>query len=128
MPRVTAGPHTRRRHKRMVKKAKGAWGNRSRLYRRAKETTIKAMRYAYRDRKVRKRQFRALWVTRINALARELGLTYSQFIAGLKRSNILLDRKQLAEIAVQDPKVFEQLVERAKQALDKGAMNCAPTK
>jgi large subunit ribosomal protein L20 len=112
----------------MVKKAKGAWGNRSRLYRRAKETTIKAMSYAYRDRKVRKRQFRSLWVTRINALARELGMTYSQFIAGLKRSNILLDRKQLAEIAVQDPKVFEQLVERAKQALGKGAMNCVPTK
>ena len=77
---------------------------------------------------MRKRHFRSLWVARINALARELGLTYSQFIAGLKRANILLDRKQLAEIAVEDPKVFEQLAERAKQALGKGAMNCALAK
>ena len=117
MSRVTAGPHTRRRHKRMVRRAKGAWGSRSRLYRRAKEGVIKAMRYAYRDRKVRKRHFRSLWITRLNAAAREQGLTYSQLISGLKRANILLDRKQLSEIAIQDPKVFEELVGQAKQTL-----------
>lgn len=117
MSRVTAGPHTRRRHKRVISRAKGAWGGRSRLFRRARETTIKAMRYAYRDRKVRKRQFRSLWITRINALAREAGLSYSQFMNGLKRANILLDRKQLSEIASQDPKIFKELTELAKKAL-----------
>ena len=117
MSRVTAGPHTRRRHKRMIKRAKGAWGNRSRLYRRAKETAIKAMRYAYRDRKVRKRQMRSLWISRLNASARELGLTYSQLMHGLKQSNILLDRQQLSEIAIGNPEVFKELAERAKQTL-----------
>ena len=117
MPRVKTGPHTRQRHKRMIQRAKGAWGSRSRLYRRAKETVIKALRYAYRDRKVRKRAFRSLWITRINAMTRQEGLTYSQFLSGLKRANILLDRRQLADLAVRDGEVFKELIQQAKQAL-----------
>ncbi len=117
MARVKHAVSSRRRHKRMLKSAKGYWGKRSKLYRRAKETRRKAMAYAYRDRKQRKRNFRVLWIARINAACRGAGLSYSRFIAGLKKSQVTLDRKSLAELAVRDQAAFQQLVEVAKGAV-----------
>jgi len=114
MPRVAHAVSSRKRHKRMVKSAKGYWGKRSKLYRRAKEARRKAMAYAYRDRKTRKRLFRRLWIARINAACRTAGLSYSRFMAGLRRASIALDRKTLAELAVRDQAAFQQLVEVAK--------------
>jgi len=116
MARVTHAVSSRKRHKRMVKSAKGYWGKRSKLYRRAKETRRKAMAYAYRDRKARKRDFRRLWIARINAACRATGLTYSRFMAGLKRANVTLDRKIIADLAVRDQTAFKQLIEVAKSA------------
>lgn len=117
MPRVKRGVVARRRHKKILKQAKGYYGARSRVFRVAKQAVIKAGQYAYRDRRQRKRQFRALWITRINAAARANGLNYSRFIAGLKKANIALDRKVLADIAVHDKAAFTVIVEKAKAAL-----------
>lgn len=116
MARVKHAVSSRRRHKRMLKSAKGYWGKRSKLYRRAKETRRKAMAYAYRDRKQKKRNFRAIWITRINAACRANGLSYSRFIEGLKKSQVLLDRKALAELALRDEAAFQQLIEVSKGA------------
>ena len=106
----------RRRHKRMLKAAKGAWGKRSKNFRRAKETVNRAMVFATRDRKVRKGDFRRLWISRINAACGAEGLRYSQFIAGLKAAKVNLDRKVLADLAVTDGEAFKELVQVAKAA------------
>jgi len=114
MPRAKGGVKTRRRHKRVLKKAKGYVGSRHRLYRTARETVLRARAFAYRDRRAKKRQFRSLWIIRINAAARALGLSYSAFVSGLKKAGILLDRKVLADLAVKDPGTFARLAETAK--------------
>lgn len=117
MARVKRSLTAKRRHKKVLKQAKGYYGARSRVYRVAKQAVIKAAQYAYRDRKQRKRQFRQLWVARINAAARLNGMPYSRFIAGLKKANIEVDRKVLADIAVFDAVAFSKIVEKAKAAL-----------
>ena len=117
MSRVKRGVQAHRRHKKILKQAKGYYGARSRVFRVAKQAVIKAGQYAYRDRRQRKRQFRALWITRINAGARQNGLSYSRFMAGLRKSTVDLDRKILADLAFHDRIVFGKLVEQAKQAL-----------
>src|SRR5919204_888309 len=106
MPRETGAPVTHRRHKKMLKSAKGYWGARRRVYKLAKDTVLRGLKFAYRDRRVRKRDFRQLWIVRINAAARLHGLSYSTFIAGLKRANVTLDRKALADVALHDPEAF----------------------
>ncbi len=106
MARVKRGVIAHRRHKKILKKAKGYYGARSRVFRVAKQAVIKAGQYAYRDRRQRKRQFRALWIARINAAARINGLSYSRFIAGLKKASIEIDRKVLADLAVHEAQVF----------------------
>ncbi len=117
MPRVKRGVTAHRRHKKILDQAKGYYGARSRIFRVAKQAVIKAGQYAYRDRRQRKRQFRALWIARINAEARVNGLSYSRFIAGLKKANVEIDRKVLADIAVFEKPAFSALAERAKKAL-----------
>jgi large subunit ribosomal protein L20 len=117
MPRVKRGVTARARHKKVLKLAKGYYGARSRTYRMAKQAVIKAGQYAYRDRRQRKRQFRALWITRINAQSRVCGMSYSQLIAGLKKASIELDRKVLADMAIFDKPAFAAVVEKAKAAL-----------
>ncbi|HIG79995.1 MAG TPA: 50S ribosomal protein L20 [Cycloclasticus sp.] len=117
MPRVKRGVVARARHKKVLKQAKGYYGARSRIYRVAKQAVIKAGQYAYRDRRQRKRQFRALWIARINAGARSCGLSYSRFMNGLKKASIGLDRKVLADLAVFDKDTFSQLVATAKSKL-----------
>ncbi len=117
MPRVKRGVQARRRHKKILKLAKGYYGARSRVFRVAKQAVIKAGQYAYRDRRVRKRQFRALWIARINAAARINGMSYSRFISGLKKADIAIDRKVLADIAVHDQATFAAIVEKSKAAL-----------
>ena len=117
MARVKRGVVARRRHKKILKKAKGYYGARSRVFRVAKQAVIKAGQYAYRDRRQRKRQFRALWIARINAAARINGVSYSRFIAGLKKANIEIDRKVLADLAVYEQAAFTAVVEKAKAAL-----------
>jgi large subunit ribosomal protein L20 len=117
MPRVKRGVQARARHKKILKQAKGYYGARSRVFRVAKQAVIKAGQYAYRDRRQRKRQFRALWIARINAAARINGLSYSRFIAGLKKANIEIDRKVLADLAVHQQAAFAAVVEKAKAAL-----------
>ncbi|MDR0534439.1 MAG: 50S ribosomal protein L20 [Verrucomicrobiales bacterium] len=114
MPRVTNAPASRERRKRVVKAAKGFRGNRSKLYRYAADATRKAKQYAYRDRKVRKRNFRALWIVRISAALKEFDLTYSKFIAGLAKAKIEVDRKILADLAVSEPNAFAQVVKLVK--------------
>jgi large subunit ribosomal protein L20 len=116
MPRAKGGPKTRQRRKKVLKKAKGYVGGRSRLYRPAAETVLRAGVFAYRDRRQKKRRARALWIVRVNAACRELGLTYSTFMAGLKQAGITLDRKVLAEMAVKDPGGFAKLAETVKAA------------
>lgn len=116
MPRAKGGPKTRRRHKRQLKLASGFVGGRK-LYRQARSTLEKGLTYAYRDRKQKKREFRALWITRINALVREHGLSYSRFMDGLKKAGIALDRKQLAALAIEREALFAELANAAKQAL-----------
>lgn len=113
MPRSTNNPASRNRRRKVLKRAKGFYQGRSRLYRTAQETVIRAMAFATRDRKVRKREFRQLWNARINAACRLSGITYSRFIAQLKKANIELDRKSLAEIAARDTKGFETIVKFA---------------
>ena len=117
MARVKRGVQARKRHKKVLKAAKGYYGARSRVYRVAAQAVTKAGQYAYRDRRQRKRQFRSLWITRINAAARQFGLSYSVFMNGLKSAEIEIDRKILAELAVNDPKAFEALVDQSKLAL-----------
>ena len=114
--RVTNPVTRRRRHKRLLKQAKGYRGSRSKLYRMARETVMKAGNYAYRDRRVKKREYRNLWVTRINAAARASGMNYSSFMHGLKKAGVELDRKQLSELAIRDPQAFSSLVDVAKQS------------
>jgi large subunit ribosomal protein L20 len=117
MPRVKRGVIARARHKKVLKAAKGFRGRRKNVYRVAKQAVMKAGQYAYRDRRQKKRQFRALWIARINAGARECGLTYSRFMNGLKKASIEVDRKVLADLAVFDKEAFTALVDSAKKAL-----------
>ena len=117
MARVKRGVVAKARHKKVMRQAKGYYGARSRTYKVAKQAVIKAGQYAYRDRRQRKRQFRALWITRINAAARLHGLSYSRLINGLKRADIEVDRKVLADIAVHDAEAFGVIAEAAKEAL-----------
>jgi large subunit ribosomal protein L20 len=117
MPRVKRGVTAKARHKKVMDQAKGYYGARSRTYRVAKQAVIKAGQYAYRDRRQKKRQFRALWITRINAEARVSGLSYSRLIDGLKKASIELDRKVLADMAVHDKQAFAAVAAMAKQAL-----------
>ncbi|CAI8971997.1 50S ribosomal protein L20 [Methylocaldum szegediense] len=114
MPRVKRGVTARARHKKVLKQAKGYYGARSRVYRVAKQAVIKAGQYAYRDRRQRKRQFRALWIVRINAAAREFGLSYSRFMDGLKKASVEIDRKVLADLAVRDKEAFAELAKIAR--------------
>ncbi len=116
MPRVTRGFKARRRRNRVLKLAKGYRGGRSRLYRTATEAVDRALCYAYRDRKARKRDFRRLWITRINAAARSNGINYSRFMSGLSKAGIELDRKVLANLAILDAPAFTRLTEIAKEA------------
>ncbi len=114
MARSTGTVASRRRRKRILKDAKGYWGRRSKLYRTAAEAVTRSQQYAYRDRRVRKREFRRLWILRINAAARSHDMTYSRFMNGLRKANVELDRKQLAEMAVSDDAGFARLVEIAR--------------
>ena len=117
MPRVKRGVTAHKRHKKILDEAKGYYGARSKLYKTARQAVTKSGQYAYRDRRQRKRQFRALWIARINAAARLHELSYSRFINGLKRAEIEIDRKIMADIAVHDPDAFGVLAEQAKAAL-----------
>lgn len=117
MARVKRGVIAGKRHKKVLDQAKGYYGARSRVFRVAKQAVTKAGQYAYRDRRAKKRVFRALWITRINALARENGMTYSQLIAGLKKANIDIDRRVLADLAVHDKAAFGVIVDQAKASL-----------
>jgi large subunit ribosomal protein L20 len=117
MPRVKRGTVARARHKKVLKQAKGFRGRRKNVYRVAKQAVMKAGQYAYRDRRQKKRQFRALWIARINAAVRELGMSYSTFMAGLKRANIDIDRKVLAELAVADKPAFAKIAGQVKASL-----------
>ena len=114
MPRVRSTPASKRRRKRILKQAKGFVGGRRRLYRTARETVEKSLQYAYRDRRTRKRDFRRLWIIRINAAARQNGMSYSAFIHGLQHAGIEIDRKILADLAVRDREAFAELVEAAR--------------
>jgi large subunit ribosomal protein L20 len=118
MARVKRGVQARKRHKKILKQAKGYYGARSRVFRVAKQAVIKAGQYAYRDRRQRKRQFRALWITRINAAARLHNLSYSRLINGLNKAEIEVDRKVLADIAVHDPEAFGAIAAAANAALE----------
>ena len=117
MARVKRGKAAHRRHKAVLKEARGYVGGRHRLFRSAKETVMRAKQYAYRDRRRRKREFRRLWIARINAAVREQGVSYSRFVQALKAAGIGLDRRSLAEMAVRDPSSFEEVVATAKKAL-----------
>lgn len=121
MPRVKRGVTARARHKKVLALAKGFRGRRKNVFRVAKQAVMKAQQYAYRDRRTRKRVFRRLWIARINAAARELGLTYSQFANGLRKAAIEIDRKVLADLAVHDKAAFAAIVERVKAGLAQGA-------
>lgn len=117
MARVKRGVVARRRHKKVLEQAKGYYGARSRVFRVAKQAVTKAAQYAYRDRRTRKRVFRSLWITRINAQARECGISYSQLVAGLRKANIEVDRRVLADLAVHDKPAFSAIVDQAKASL-----------
>jgi len=117
MPKIKRGVEARARHKKILKKAKGYYGARRKVFRVAKQAVTKAGQYAYRDRRQRKRQFRALWIVRINAQARENGLSYSRLINGLKKAGIEIDRKVLADVAVRDKVGFAAIAKQAKAAL-----------
>lgn len=116
MARVKGGPFSHRRHKRVLKFTKGQFGSRHLLIRRANEARLKSMWYATRDRKNRKRDLRRLWITRINAGARQNGLTYSQLIYTMRKANIQLNRKMMADLAVRDPQAFTAVIQKAKSA------------
>lgn len=115
MPRAKGGTVTRRRHKKILKLAKGYWGRKSKTFRPANQQVIKALAYAYRDRRVKKREFRKLWISRINAAARNNGLSYSRFVSGLRKAGVEVNRKVLADLAVNDQESFGQLVALAKE-------------
>lgn len=117
MPRVKRGNKARKRRKKVLKMAKGYFGGKSKLYRPANQAVMRSLHYAYRDRRNKKRDFRRLWITRINAASRNHGLSYSRFINGLKQANIKIDRKMLAEMAVNDDNTFGELVTLAKNEL-----------
>ena len=120
MPRATSSPARNKRKKKIFKEAKGYFGGRKNLYRTAKDAVEKGWEHAYRDRKKKKRTFRRLWITRINAAARENELTYSRFMNGLKRAGVDLDRKALADLAVRSPDAFGALADRAREGLETG--------
>ena len=126
MPRAKNSVATRRRRKKVLKAAKGYYGARSRTFKVAKQAVIKAGQYAYRDRRQRKRQFRALWILRINAEARTHGLSYSRFMAGLKKAGVLVDRRVLADLALKEKTAFAALVAKAKTALNQEGTNAQP--
>lgn len=115
MPRTKGGVVTRRRHKKVLKLAKGYWGRKSKVFRPANQAVMRSLSYAYRDRKVRKREFRKLWITRINAAARQNGISYSRLMAGLRKAGVDVNRKVLADLAVNDDQVFARLVAVAKE-------------
>ena len=117
MPRVKRGVTAHHRHKRVLRLTRGFWGGRHRLYRTAKEALLHSQSYAYRDRRARKRDFRRLWIVRINAAARLSGLSYSRFMNGLQRAGVTVDRKSLADMAVRDAPAFAALVEHARAHL-----------
>lgn len=117
MPRVKRGVMTHKRHKRILKDASGYWGGRHRLFKTAKEAVVKAMDDAFRGRKEKKRQFRALWIARINAGCRQNGMSYNRFMEGLTKANITVNRKVLSEVAINDPQAFAELVTTARTAL-----------
>jgi len=117
MPRVKKGVTKRARHKKVLKLAKGYWGRKGKIFRAANETLLKGLWYSYRDRRAVKREFRKLWIARINAAARHNGLTYSRFMSGLKKAGVEVNRKMLADLAVHDAEAFEQLVDKAKSSL-----------
>jgi large subunit ribosomal protein L20 len=117
MARVKGGPVTRARRKKVLKLAKGYFGSKHRLFKTAKQQVMKSLMYAYRDRRRRKRDFRRLWITRINASARQNGLSYNKLMHGLKSAGVEINRKMLAELAVSDPKAFAQLADVAKKAI-----------
>ena len=113
MPRVTKSLTARAKHKKVLSATKGHYGARSRLFRTAKQSNIKSLQYAFRDRKNRKRSFRALWISRINAASRSIGFSYSKLINGMMTNNIIIDRKILSDIAINDPSTFEKIVQSA---------------
>jgi large subunit ribosomal protein L20 len=117
MPRVKRSVHARKKRRKVLGEARGYWGQKHSSYRRAKEQVEKSLVYAYRDRKARKRTFRRLWIVRINAAARQEGLSYNQFVAGCRKAGIELDRKVLADLAVADPAAFKVIADQAKAAL-----------
>ncbi|MFZ0430417.1 MAG: 50S ribosomal protein L20 [Acidobacteriota bacterium] len=117
MPRVKRGNKRLKRRKKILAQAKGYWGTKSKLHRAAKEQVLRSLAYSYRDRRQRKRDFRRLWIIRINAAARQFDLSYSQLMHGLQAAGVELNRKALADIAVRDPKGFEKLAETARQAV-----------
>jgi large subunit ribosomal protein L20 len=117
MPRVKRSVHAKKKRRKVLEQAKGYWGLKHSSYRRAKEQVERSLVYSYRDRKARKRTMRSLWIIRINAAARQEGLSYSQFVAGCKQAEIELDRKVLADLAVSDPAAFKAVAEKAKAAL-----------
>jgi len=119
MPRATNNPASKRRRKKVLKQAKGYYSGRRKLFQNANETVKRALAYAYRDRKAKKRDFRQLWIARINAATREAGVPYSKFMAGLRLAGIEVDRKILAELAVSDPAAFKEYVKLATSALEK---------
>ena len=116
MAKVKHSVATRKRKRRLLKKAKGYWGDRSKQYQQARRARMHALVYAYRDRKVRKRDMRQLWIARINAACRKDGVTYSSFMNGLKKAKVAIDRKMLADLAVREPKIFAKLIAIAKGA------------
>src|SRR5437867_6065899 len=118
MPRVKRAVHSRKKRRKVLDQAKGYWGLKSKTYTRAKEQVDHSLVYAYRDRKARKRTMRSLWIIRINAAARQHGLSYNQFVAGCRKAEIELDRKVLADMAVSDPAGFKAVAEKAKAALE----------
>lgn len=120
MPRVKRGIASHRKHRRVLTAAKGYWGGRRRLIRSAKDTVMRAMRNSYRDRRIRKREFRRLWIARINAAARAAGISYSRLMEAMNKGDMELNRKTLAELAVRDPEAFRQVVQAATQGESKG--------
>ena len=114
MTRVKRGVMTKKRHKRLLKKTRGFWGQRSNIFKRAKETLMRAMAYAFKGRKLKKRDMRGLFITRINAAAKNHGISYSKFMHGLKKANVQLNRKMLSQLAIFEPKAFCKLVEIVK--------------
>jgi len=121
MPRAIDGTKRKKRRQKLLKHAKGYWGRRSNLYRTAKDAVAKSLSYAYRDRKTKKRNFRALWITRISAACRQQDMTYSSFIHGLELAGVQINRKALSNLAIEDPKAFSTLVEKAKEAMGASA-------